>query len=100
MSGTPQLRPCQRDVIARVEAEIDGGLRRIVLVAPTGGGKTVIAGAIVADAMAHHCWARTYRRLLGTYPDAAVIARTITPSCGDGRGLGSTYKAPARRGPA
>ena len=44
------LRPYQRDVIARLESEITAGGRRLLLVAPTGAGKTVIAGAVIADA--------------------------------------------------
>jgi superfamily II DNA or RNA helicase len=38
-------------VIGRVHAEIAAGRRRILLVAPTGSGKTVIAAAVVADAV-------------------------------------------------
>jgi len=74
MSSTPQLRSYQRDLITCVEVEIAVGHSRIVLVVATGAGNAVAVGAIVADAVAHHCRARTYRRLLGTYPDAAVIA--------------------------
>jgi DNA repair protein RadD len=44
------LRPYQVDVIARVEAEVAQGRRRILLVAPTGSGKTVIAAEIIAKA--------------------------------------------------
>jgi superfamily II DNA or RNA helicase len=51
MTGEPQLRPYQRDVIARVEATIAASRRRLLLVAPTGSGKTVIAAAIVRDAV-------------------------------------------------
>jgi superfamily II DNA or RNA helicase len=46
------LRPYQTDVISRIWAAIDAAKRRILLVAPTGSGKTVIAGAIGADAVA------------------------------------------------
>jgi DNA repair protein RadD len=52
-NAAPELRPYQRDVIASVEAEIATGRRRVLLVAPTGSGKTVIAAAVVADAVAH-----------------------------------------------
>jgi superfamily II DNA or RNA helicase len=41
------------DVIARVELEIAAGRRRILLVAPTGAGKTVIAAARIAQEIAH-----------------------------------------------
>lgn len=46
------LRSYQTDVIDRVAAEIAAGHRRVLLVAPTGSGKTVIAGAIIAEAAA------------------------------------------------
>src|SRR5258705_11087525 len=52
MDHPPTLRPYQIAVVARLEAEVAAGRRRIVLVAPTGSGKTVIAGAVVADAVA------------------------------------------------
>jgi DNA repair protein RadD len=44
----PELRPYQRAVIARVAAE---ACRRLLLVAPTGSGKTVIAAAIIKAAV-------------------------------------------------
>ncbi len=44
---TPELRAYQHDVVAKIEAAIAAGHRRILLVAPTGSGKTVIAGEIV-----------------------------------------------------
>jgi DNA repair protein RadD len=46
------LRPYQSDVLAEVEQVIDAGQRRIILVAPTGAGKTIIASAIINDAQA------------------------------------------------
>ena len=39
----PDLRPYQAEVIARTYEAIDAGIRRPLLVAPTGAGKTVIA---------------------------------------------------------
>ena len=94
MSSTPQLRPYQPDLIARVEAEIAVGHWRIVLVAAIGAGNAIIPGAIVADAVAHHCraWTRHLSRRGGH-------RRRVTPWPDDGRGLGGTYKAPASRGP-
>jgi superfamily II DNA or RNA helicase len=41
------LRPYQVDVIQRIDAEIEAGGRRVLLVAPTGAGKTVIAADII-----------------------------------------------------
>jgi DNA repair protein RadD len=46
----PELRPYQREVIGRFNGEVAAGRRRVLLVAPTGSGKTVIASATVADA--------------------------------------------------
>jgi superfamily II DNA or RNA helicase len=48
----PALRPYQSDVIQRFHGEIAAGKKRIMLVAPTGSGKTVIASAIVNEAIA------------------------------------------------
>ena len=47
-----ELRPYQTEVIAKIAATIDAGKRRILLVAPTGSGKTVIASAIIEAAAA------------------------------------------------
>jgi superfamily II DNA or RNA helicase len=45
------LRPYQRDVIAEIERIIAAGTRRIIAVAPTGAGKTIIAASNTRDAM-------------------------------------------------
>ena len=50
MTAAPKLRSYQVEVIDRVAAEIAAGRRRVLLVAPTGSGKTVIAAAIIAEA--------------------------------------------------
>jgi DNA repair protein RadD len=47
-----ELRPYQRDVIAELNEAIAAGKRRIILVAPTGAGKTIIAAAIIQAAIA------------------------------------------------
>lgn len=52
MSGAPTLRPYQRDVIARIGVEVSSGRRRVLLIAPTGAGKTVIAAEIIHEAVA------------------------------------------------
>jgi superfamily II DNA or RNA helicase len=44
------LRPYQSEVIRKYAAEIAAGRRRILLVAPTGAGKTCIAAAIILEA--------------------------------------------------
>jgi superfamily II DNA or RNA helicase len=47
-----ELRPYQADVIAEFRRAVIGGARRIILVSPTGSGKTVIANDIIRDARA------------------------------------------------
>jgi superfamily II DNA or RNA helicase len=49
-TATPDLRDYQSDVCARFESEVAQGQCRILLVAPTGSGKTVIASAIIKNA--------------------------------------------------
>jgi superfamily II DNA or RNA helicase len=48
------LRPYQTDVIAEIEKAVAAGQRRIILVAPTGSGKTIIAAEIAARAVEQH----------------------------------------------
>src|SRR6516165_10259766 len=44
---TDVLRPYQVDVVAQIEQAIAAGEKRILVVAPTGSGKTVVASAII-----------------------------------------------------
>jgi superfamily II DNA or RNA helicase len=44
------LRPYQRDVIEQIDGAVAAGRRRIILTAPTGSGKTVIAATIIETA--------------------------------------------------
>jgi DNA repair protein RadD len=46
-----ELWPFQRDVVAAIEAAIAAGIKRIIVVAPTGSGKTVIASEVTKRAM-------------------------------------------------
>ena len=46
-----ELRPYQTEVIAELVRERAAGKRRIILVAPTASGKTVIAAAIIKQAI-------------------------------------------------
>jgi superfamily II DNA or RNA helicase len=50
--SAPSLRDYQRDVIGEFHAKVAAGIKRILLVAPTGAGKTVLAAQIVRDAIA------------------------------------------------
>ncbi len=45
-----RLRPYQVQTVARVEEQIRAGVRRIVIAAPTGSGKSTIAGQIIVNA--------------------------------------------------
>lgn len=47
---TPALRPYQQQVIRELYAHIRNGVKRILLFAPTGAGKTVLASQVIADA--------------------------------------------------
>jgi DNA repair protein RadD len=165
--SAPELRQYQTDFSGEFWRRIEEGFRRILGVAPTGAGKTVIAGEIIrrtksefksalfiahrreiisqtsqklrdinvphgiimagtpprpleyvqlaaiqtlhyraihADTMplppadlliideAHHSCARTYRKIIDTYPSAIVLGLTATPCRGDGRGLGGIFQ--------
>jgi len=46
------LRPYQTEVIERCRAQFAAGKSRICLVAPTGAGKTIVAAAVIAEALA------------------------------------------------
>jgi DNA repair protein RadD len=46
------LRPYQDDVIEEIDRAIATGERRIIIVAPTGAGKTIIAAAIIKATIA------------------------------------------------
>src|SRR5215469_364773 len=48
----PQLRPYQLDAIDQLKGKIACGIRRALLIAPTGSGKTIIAATLMADAVA------------------------------------------------
>lgn len=47
-----ELRPYQRDVIAKLSAAVAAGKRRVIIVAPTGAGKTIIGTAVIEQAIA------------------------------------------------
>jgi superfamily II DNA or RNA helicase len=48
------LHPYQHDVVAEFERKIAEGIRRIIIVAPTGAGKTIVAAEIIKRATAQH----------------------------------------------
>ena len=53
---TEVLRPYQVEVIAKFWRAVEAGQRRIIIVAPTASGKTVIARAIIEQARSKGCW--------------------------------------------
>ena len=67
---TDTLRRYQTDVIAEIESAIAAGKRRILLVAPTGSGKTIIASEIIAD------YTRRYRPVLVLAHRQEIITQT------------------------
>jgi DNA repair protein RadD len=81
MSGAPELRAYQRSVIADIWAAIEARRRRILLVAPTGSGKTVIASSLIADAVAEGCRALflVHRRELVDQSAKKLFAAGIDP---------------------
>jgi DNA repair protein RadD len=52
LSPQVSLRPYQLEAVERLRAEIRAGQRKILLIAPTGSGKTVIASHMIVSALA------------------------------------------------
>jgi superfamily II DNA or RNA helicase len=79
LDRVPNLHPFQRDVRARIEAEIGAGRRRIGLIAPTGAGKTIVASAMIADAVARreHVVFVGHRRELTEQTSAKLYAAGV-----------------------
>lgn len=50
LQKTPTLRPYQQQVVRDLYAAIPQGVKRVLLFAPTGSGKTLIGSRILADA--------------------------------------------------
>jgi superfamily II DNA or RNA helicase len=67
----PILRPQQARLIDELGKTIVGGCNRVVVQAPTGFGKTVIAGAIAGDALDHG------KRVIFTVPALSLIDQTV-----------------------
>lgn len=51
MQSAPHLRPYQLDLVSRVGEQVAAGRRRILLVLPTGGGKTVVAAQLIQESV-------------------------------------------------
>ncbi|MBD2101880.1 DEAD/DEAH box helicase [Leptolyngbya sp. FACHB-261] len=67
---TPELRDYQQRVISEVYGHIQAGTRRILIVAPTGSGKTIIASQLVAYA------ARSGQRVLFLVHRDVLVGQT------------------------
>ena len=50
MTSRPELHQYQKNVMRQIDEAILNGTRRLLLVAPTGAGKTIIAAAMISDA--------------------------------------------------
>jgi superfamily II DNA or RNA helicase len=66
-----ELRPHQIDAMARLRQSIAAGKRRIMLQAPTGSGKTMIAAAVVDGALSKG------KRVLFTVPALSLVNQTV-----------------------
>jgi superfamily II DNA or RNA helicase len=65
------LRPYQAEVIAQFGAAIAAGKRRVLIVAPTGAGKTILAVAIILDALRQ---GKRVQFLAHLWPGAVIAA--------------------------
>ncbi len=90
----PILRGYQREIIARVDAEIAAGKRRILVVAPTGSGKTVFVASLIAEAVkagrrvvviGHRgeIVTQTHAKLYAVGVDAGIIKAGFPPRLGE-----------------
>ncbi len=68
---TRQLRPHQVAILDRLRDSLRSGRRRPMVQAPTGAGKTVVAGAIVRGSLAKS------RRILFVVPALSLIDQTV-----------------------
>jgi superfamily II DNA or RNA helicase len=86
----PVLRPYQDDVIGRVYQHIESGHRRLIIVAPTGAGKTVIGSKMVHDTVQagkrvlfivhrRELIHQTSQKLFSMGVDAGIIAAGFNP---------------------
>jgi DNA repair protein RadD len=75
------LHPFQQTVVDQVEKEIEQGQRKLLLVAPTGSGKTVMGGAIINRAVERHhrVLVIAHRREIIAQTRDKLIANGVTP---------------------
>lgn len=68
----PRLRPHQQSAIDMLRASLRAGKKRPLIMAPTGYGKTVVAGNIVSSALAKG------KRVIFTVPSISLIDQTLS----------------------
>jgi DNA repair protein RadD len=75
----PKLRPYQIDVVGEFERAVAAGQKHIILVAPTGSGKTVIASEIIKQVVARHqgVLMLSHRREIITHTSRKLYAHGI-----------------------
>ncbi len=78
---TIELRPFQRDAVDQIEHEIAEGRRRLLYVAPTGAGKTVVGAEIINRAVERHhrVLVITHRREIITQTYDKLVANGVNP---------------------
>lgn len=76
-----ELRPYQHQVIADFRREVEAGYRRILMVAPTGAGKTVIARAVIEQEV------QNYKSVLVIAHRREIIAQTSSKLDGISHGI-------------
>ena len=77
MRSAPQLYPYQSAVVSAFHAEVAAGRKRILLVAPTGSGKTVIGAEII----------RVSKPVLVLAHTREIISQTSQNACGLAHGI-------------
>jgi DNA repair protein RadD len=77
------LRPQERIQVASIQTLVARAMRSDRMELPS-------ADLIIFDE-AHHCLAKTYRKIAEAYPDAIKLGLTATPCRGDNRGLGTDF---------
>jgi superfamily II DNA or RNA helicase len=76
-----ELHPFQRDAVDRIEREISEERRRLLYVAPTGAGKTVVGAEIINRAVERHhrVLVIAHRREIITQTRDKLVANGVNP---------------------
>jgi superfamily II DNA or RNA helicase len=80
VTATIQLRDYQQDAHDAVIREYLAGTRRTLIVLPTGAGKTIVFGSIIAKAIAEGCWSLVLAHTEELVDQAARTLRTLLPN--------------------